>query len=305
VQQLYQILVAQKPEILFFESPYEALKERGEFVANSPELVSEFDELDAQIAEKNSSNIKFSPDMWKKLYELRNGHDLGLWHGVKYLIQQQLDVKFKKISSRCRWFDPSLDISNNITIRDFEASVIDPNIPSMDSWELLKSLNEQMGWYNLLDGVCIVCDRPIIRNFDDKRDLHMDGAPAVEYSDGFSVYAFHGIVLPKKYGEIPSSKWDPQWLLEKTSDKMRRTLLSGMSFGAIQETLKLKEIDNWKKYRLWEVENETKGKPIVLLTKETDQGIVTDSVAARLKKVKKAVEWLHLRYCQEDIFDGD
>jgi hypothetical protein len=162
-----------------------------------------------------------------------------------------------------------------------------------------------MGWYNLLEGVCVVCDRPRIMNFDDNRALHMDGAPAVEYADGFSVYAFHGTVLPKKCGEISSNEWNPQWLLEKNSDKMRRTLLSGMSFEAIQETLQLKEIDTWKKYRLWEVENGTKGKPIVLLTKETAQGIHTDSVAARLKKAKKAVEWLHLRYCQEDMFDGN
>jgi hypothetical protein len=306
VEKLYKELAAPKPEILFFESPYKALKECGELIKNSKMLSQDILTLERKTGEEIHSSFKFTPNIWHKLEELRNVENIGQWMGMNYSIMGQLNIKLKKISPKINswWFRPSENIANFTCSRDFLISTLSLNI-SMSSWELFKSLDEQMGWYDPRAKVCIVCDRPRIMNFDEKRELHMDGAPAVEYADGFSVYAFHGTVLPKKYGEIPSNKWDPCWLLEKTSDKMRRTLLSGMSFESIKDTLNLKEIDSSKEYRLWTFENETKGKPIVLLTKETDQGIVTDSVAARLKKVKKAVEWLHLRYCQEDIFDGD
>jgi hypothetical protein len=307
VKRLYEKLKARQPEVIFFQSPHEALKSHSEFTQHISMYYPEFSDFENIILDEIHENFTFALDVWQKIEVLRNNHDMGQWSGVTYSITEQLKSDFKKLSEMtCRsWLYPPHDIANSICRRDFLVSVLNLNIPLMDSWEILKSLNEQMGWYDPRTELCIVCDRPRIMNFDENKKLHMDGAPAVEYTDGFSVYAFHGTVLPKKYGEISSNEWNPQWLLEKTSDKMRRTLLSGMSFEAIQETLKLKEVDTWKKYRLWEVENETKGKPIVLLTKETDQGIVTDSVAARLRKAKKAVEWLHLRYCQEDIFDGD
>jgi hypothetical protein len=304
VKRLYKELAAQEPEILFFKSPHEALKNRGEFIQKTSAFSQVIHDFERKIVEEIYSGFTFSPSTWNKLKDLYNIDDTEQWMGMNYSVMEQLKINFKKLysSTCCEWFRPS---ESNIYDGDFLISTLELNIISMSSWQLFKCLNEQMGWYNPLVDICIICDRPRIMNFDEKRELHMDGAPAVEYADGFSVYAFHGTVLPKKYGEIPSNKWDPCWLLEKTSDKMRRTLLSGMSFESIRDTLNLKEIDSSKEYRLWTVENETKGKPIVLLTKETDQGIVTDSVAARLKKVKKAVEWLHLRYCQEDIFDGD
>ncbi|MBW4534874.1 MAG: hypothetical protein KME09_13145 [Pleurocapsa minor HA4230-MV1] len=46
--------------------------------------------------------------------------------------------------------------------------------------------------------VCFVCDRPIKILLDNCNNLHAKGEAAIEYADGFKIYAHHGLVLPEK-----------------------------------------------------------------------------------------------------------
>jgi hypothetical protein len=309
IKHLYQRLHAKEPEILFFKSPSEALKSKGEFIKNSRDLYQRFCQIEHFIENEIHKNLNFSPSVWDSLNELRNIEDIGQSIGTNYSIMNQLKTNFKKFSqSVCySWIRPSENISNSTCQNDYLISTL--NLIERDKikslWELMKKLDEQMGWYNLLPNVCIVSDRPCILKFDNQNKIHMDGAPAIEFSDGFSIFAFHGTILPKKYGQIPSNQWNPLWLLEKTSDEMRRTLINGMGFELIRNSFHLKEVDELENYRLWQVKDEILGKPIVLLTHNTNQGLITHSVAPRLRKVEKALEWLHLRYCQEDIVSGN
>ncbi len=55
------------------------------------------------------------------------------------------------------------------------------------------------GFIFLFENVCIACDRPYKLSFDQQNSLHGEGKYALEFIDGYGVYAYHG-------GEPPEGK---------------------------------------------------------------------------------------------------
>ena len=53
---------------------------------------------------------------------------------------------------------------------------------------------ENCGWIYPYEEVCLVCERPINLHLDENYLLHAEGKPAIEYADGFYIYAHHGYV---------------------------------------------------------------------------------------------------------------
>lgn len=57
------------------------------------------------------------------------------------------------------------------------------------------------GWYWTFDGLCVLTERPtefhIENEVGQRYQLHNENGPAVTYSDGWSVYVWHGITVPK------------------------------------------------------------------------------------------------------------
>ena len=56
-------------------------------------------------------------------------------------------------------------------------------------------LNSNCGWWYPFEGVCIVCDRPEYTLVDERGRLHSYSSPAIRYTDGFEIYAVHGVRL--------------------------------------------------------------------------------------------------------------
>ena len=61
-------------------------------------------------------------------------------------------------------------------------------------WEIAQSAN----WWFPCREVCYVCERPRVIAFDAQGRLHRADGAAVEYSDGWGVYAWHGMRVAKK-----------------------------------------------------------------------------------------------------------
>ena len=51
-------------------------------------------------------------------------------------------------------------------------------------------------------------ERPSVLCLDDQRRPHCLDGPAIQFRDGFSVYAIHGVPVPQKYIEIPAEQID-------------------------------------------------------------------------------------------------
>ena len=60
-------------------------------------------------------------------------------------------------------------------------------------------LANHCGWISFYDTDVIVQERPSAIRFDDQRRIHSEVGPAIEYSDGFAIYAWHGVVIPAEW----------------------------------------------------------------------------------------------------------
>jgi hypothetical protein len=60
-------------------------------------------------------------------------------------------------------------------------------------WEIYKKVLSECGsWFLPSSRHWVICDRPIRLLFDEENNLHAEGEPAIEYSDGFALYIEHG-----------------------------------------------------------------------------------------------------------------
>ncbi|MBZ0189364.1 MAG: hypothetical protein K8F91_24175 [Candidatus Obscuribacterales bacterium] len=62
------------------------------------------------------------------------------------------------------------------------------------------------GWWWPFEGLCIVTGRPTVLKVDEGGRLHNDLGTAVEYKDGFSIYARHGAFVPKRVIDFAFNK---------------------------------------------------------------------------------------------------
>ncbi|MEG5162530.1 leucine-rich repeat domain-containing protein [Microcoleus sp. AT3-A2] len=119
---------------------------------------------------------------------------------------------------------------DTICVADFCVSVlrIVLNPDAQKAFECLKHLLVECGWIFAFDKVCYVCDRPLKLSLDSEHRLHAEGESALEFSDGYKLYSYHGVTLPEKYGEIHPNQWESTWILEEENAELRRALIQGI-----------------------------------------------------------------------------
>lgn len=53
------------------------------------------------------------------------------------------------------------------------------------------------------DKLAFICERPVVLKLDTQGRLHSEAGPALEYTDGFQIYSWHGASVPKKIIDHP------------------------------------------------------------------------------------------------------
>jgi len=74
---------------------------------------------------------------------------------------------------------------------------------SSEKLHIMYEIAKNTGWWYPFENLCIVSDRPEYIKCDDQKRLHSATGPAILYRDGFAVYQYHGVDIPK------------EWILEK------------------------------------------------------------------------------------------
>ncbi|MGB3653701.1 MAG: DUF6745 domain-containing protein [Rivularia sp. (in: cyanobacteria)] len=64
-------------------------------------------------------------------------------------------------------------------------------------WQTFQEIVNNCGWIASYQELCVVCDRPSILTFDNQHKLHGEDQPAIQFVDGYSVYASHGERISK------------------------------------------------------------------------------------------------------------
>ena len=283
----YKLIGEDEPEVVFFDGIYSAIEEIQDYstiikslglytylleVIRFP-LKSDFT-IEAKIQKSSScgplihdpQNL-FSEHISTKIYEEVTKETYEQireqWNILYYFeLSQQLDEESLYIPPDCdRKLNNELDaLIAESSYYDYCISVL--NYPyNQNQWDILQGVAKNCGWIFPYQYTCIVCDRPIKLSFDEQNNLHANGKPAIEYADGFKVYAHHGVWLPEKYGTIPTSEWRSQWLLEEENAELRRVLIQIIGYDKICQDLGAVELDSWQEYTLLKIENYTELNP--------------------------------------------
>ncbi|MDX2217106.1 MAG: hypothetical protein SFY66_27815 [Oculatellaceae cyanobacterium bins.114] len=73
-----------------------------------------------------------------------------------------------------------------------------------EKWKVFQELMQYCGFIFQFEKVCIACDRPCKLSFDHDNRLHAEGEPALQFADGYGVYARHGIHPSQEMGSTES-----------------------------------------------------------------------------------------------------
>jgi hypothetical protein len=163
------------------------------------------------------------------------------------------------------------------------------------AWDVLKHLIEDCGIILPFEKTCLVLERPLVFRLDDRGNLHGEGEPAIVYADGYTLYAFHGAILPLHYAELHPHQWQSQWLLTEPNAELRRALIQGIGYARLCQELQAKELDQWREYTLLEIEQEVDVESIVLLkmTCPSTGYIHTIRVPPEIRSAREAIRWVN------------
>ncbi len=205
-------------------------------------------------------------------------------------LQQKIPQTIKKYPPL---FKLQSAVSNSILF-DFVDSVLDF---SLDSQKLAAfySLVKECGWIFVFDKTCYICDRPTNISVDERNRFHGEGQMAISYSDGYGIYAHHGVVLPEKYGCVHPHQWQAKWLLEEKNAELRRLLIQAIGYGRLCAELAATELDSWREYTLLKIDNSIDVEPIHLLKMicPSTGYIHATRVPPNIQSAREAISWVN------------
>lgn len=98
------------------------------------------------------------------------------------------------------------------------------------------------GWVTVYDEVAVVQDRPLCIKMDENNRLHCETGPAIEYADGFKVYAWHGVRVPGDWIENRESL-SGSFALKVENMEQRRAACEIVGWAKVLKDLKSKTVD--------------------------------------------------------------
>lgn len=185
-------------------------------------------------------------------------------------------------------------MASSIEMLDFCISVLGCN-HDRKKWQALQTLVMECGFVLQLENTCLVCDRPIKLSQDEQNRFHAEGEAAIKFIDGYSIYAYHGVRLPEKYGLLHPNRWQARWLLSEENAELRRVLIQGIGYSRICQELQAIELDSWREYRLLRIDNDIDVEPIYLLkmTCPSTNYIHATRVPPDISTAREAISWVN------------
>ncbi|MEG4114908.1 MULTISPECIES: DUF6745 domain-containing protein [unclassified Microcoleus] len=306
VKQAYLGIDEKEPEIIFCSSPYEGANLVLGYERAINQLYEEFgvnlvDRFNEEVYDRAWSN--FNAQISEEVYCQIN---LQFWTHIDDFFRDMLDEKLYRNQDflavdAYSYIDPIL-WAEVCAFCDFFVSVLKCN-PNGINWQALLFFTTQCGWIFPYEKVCIVCDRPRIFSFDSQHRLHAEGGPAIQFSDGYSIYSYHGVTLPEKYGKLHPHEWQSQWVLEEENAEIRRVLIQGIGYDRIARELAAVELDTWQEYTLLKIDTKVDVEPIYLLkmTCPSTGFIHALRVPPDINSAREAIKWVNWGVDYEDF----
>ncbi|MEH1893238.1 MAG: DUF6745 domain-containing protein [Nostoc sp.] len=287
VNKAYALNDLAKPEIIFINSPTAISSIRFNL------WIEPRGELDNYLSSQFRNQIEKS--IWNqisaKLFDVINIHLkilISLYYSLEYSIVQK---RFKVDGYKN--FEPKYWLAYSCLF-DFCISVLNCAYPARHL-QAMQDVAEYCGLIFCSESLVVICERPTKISFDNQNRLHAEGEPAIEFTDGYSFYSYHGVTLPEKYGKIQPEQWQAEWLLSEENAELRRVLIQGIGYARICQELQAIELDNWQEYTLLKIDNNVDIEPIYLLkmTCPSTSFIHALRVPPNMNSAREAICWVN------------
>lgn len=300
----YKILGFQMPEVIFCESPYEALR----LIGIRPDKKQLLKQLENKIIESLVKQIgrQIVPQLWGYLWDKlgqRQLYSVSSEVAASCLVQLSNELKNNRLEY-VRWI-LARDIPTAKIMRcsrlEFCISVLNCTCNFQNEWDVLQSLVKNCSWMFPLETICYVCDRPVKLSFDSEQRLHAEGSPAIQFADGYRLYFSHGVTLPEKYGTLHPQQWQAQWILEEHNAELRRILIQEIGYARICQELQATELDSWQKYTLLRIEADIDGFELADEDEMGDDIVLETEPVHLLKMTCPSTGFIHAMRVPPDI----
>lgn len=295
VKEAYTLIGRKEPKILFCKSPYAANRKWERIWRQQP-----------QILEQLSSDVsrELEDKLWKKLvgqllHSLKSELDSKLEALFWEKLESSINIVLGALEEQLCMYGWCINLGDdwiaNASYIDFFTCLLNLDYSYRLELSVLQSIVSNCGIIYPFDELAIICDRPRILSFDNQNRLHAEGAPAIQFADGYSLYAYHGVTLPEKYGKIHPNQWQASWLLEEQNAELRRVLIQGIGYSRIASELGATELDSFQEYSLLKIDTDVDIEPIYMLkmTCPSTGHIHVLRVPPNVNSAREAIRWVN------------
>ena len=113
-----------------------------------------------------------------------------------------------------------------------------------ENWEWWKS-STNFGLIFPLENVCVISQKPTEFNLVKNR-LHADGKPALQYADGFKIWALNGVRVPQYLAETPASNLDIEFFKKEQNADVKAEFIRKYGIERMVSLGKL--VDSWENH---------------------------------------------------------
>lgn len=174
------------------------------------------------------------------------------------IIYNFLESMLKNYLSDSEWFyfqdiigHSLINYYDNAIIADYYNTINIKHHGISRNWEeIAYYLGFGLCW--ALRDLAVVTSKPSVIKLDDNLKLHAEGVPAFEYNqksvitdEKIKLYAYHGNILPEKYGLVHPTDWQAQWLSKEKDSKLTWILAREIGYHKLTQEFSVSEIRTW------------------------------------------------------------
>lgn len=112
----------------------------------------------------------------------------------------------------------------------------DPEFHKIDG---LIQVAKNAGWWWPFQDICVISERPFSISRNNQNELHKEDGPAIEYPDGWGIYAWNGTRVPK---DLILYGWDTSRILQEENTEIRRCAIEKMGWPTFVEQAGLTQV---------------------------------------------------------------
>jgi len=156
---------------------------------------------------------------------------------------------------------------------------------------LWQQINKACHWWFPYKNVIFLSDRPSAVHVDERGRPHNSKGAAVEYRDGYKVFAWKGILIPSEIVEKPESLTVSQ-IMSENNTEIRRAMVDIFGLERFVVDSKAKTLDKQGEYELLEVPYMNDGDMVALKMRcPTTSAVYVHTVHPECTSVEQALAW--------------